>query len=175
MISNAWRKRLAYTAMSAFVVWHSLAMIVAPAPESVTVQGLRVLLQPYLTLLRLDNAWNFFAPTVGHMSQFRYVIEDEAGANFTFVQEEAEFSRLNPSYFWFRAWHDAIIDNPDDYADVAAARYCRKHASLHPVSITLLEIQEQDFTQADFLAGKQRWDLAFLAVNTIKHVKCPSV
>src|SRR5438874_2027877 len=168
MISNAWRRRLAYTAMSVLVVWHSLAMIVAPAPESATSQGLRVLLQPYLTLLRLDSAWNFFAPTVGHMSQFRYIIEDEAGKNFTFVQEEAEFSPLNPGYFWFRAWHDAIIDHPDDYADVAAARYCRKHAALHPVSITLLEMQEQDFTPADLLAGRQRWDLAFLAVNTIK-------
>src|SRR4051812_37063089 len=104
MISHAWRKRLAYTAVSVFVVWHTLAMIVAPAPEtSVTVQGLRALLQPYLTLLRLDNTWDFFAPTVGHMSEFRYVIENEAGEKFTFVQEEAEFSRFNPSYFLFRA------------------------------------------------------------------------
>ncbi len=174
MISNAWRERLTYTVMSLFVAWHSLAIIVAPAPEtSVTVQGLRVLLQPYLTLLRLDSAWNFFSPTVDsmRMSQFRYVIEDKAGEKLTFTPE-AEFSGLNPNYFWFRAWYGAIIDNPGDYADIAATLFCRKHASLDPVSITLLEIQEKDFTQTDFLAGKQRWDPEFVTVNTIKQVKC---
>src|SRR5262249_20400008 len=174
MVSNAWRERLTYIVMAVFVAWHSLAIVVAPAPESsVTVQGLRNLLRPYLTLLRLDNAWDFFSPTVDsmRMSQFRYVIEDKAGDKHTFMPE-AEFSGLNPSYFWFRDWQGAVIDNPDDYADIAAALYCRKHASLHPASITLLEIQEKEFTRTDFLAGKQRWDPEFVTVNTIKHVKC---
>ena len=160
MISKAWRERLTYAVMSAFVAWHTLALVVAPVPgNSVTVQGLRVLLQPYLSLLRLDNPWNFFAPVFGtmNMSQFRYVVEDKAGEKLTFMPE-AEFSGLFPSYFWFRGWYNAIIDHPDDYADIAGALYCRKHASLHPVSITLLEVQENDFTRADFLAGKQRWD-----------------
>jgi len=176
MISNAWRERLIYTLMSAFVVWHSLAIVVAPAPgNSATAQGLRALLQPYLTLLRLDNVWSFFSPTVDtmKMSQFRYVIEDTAGEKLTFMPE-AEFSGFNPNYFWFRTWHSEIAENPAAYADIAAALYCRKHASLHTVSITLLEIQEKSFTQADFLAGKQRWDPEFIDVNTIKQVKCPS-
>jgi hypothetical protein len=85
---------------------------------------------------------------------------------------EAGFSGLNPSYFWFRDWHGAIIDNPEDYVDIAAALYCRKHASLHPVSITFLEIQGEDFKQTDFLAGKQRWDSEFVTVNTIWHAEC---
>jgi hypothetical protein len=176
MISNAWRERLTYTVMSVFVAWHSLAIVVAPAPgNSVTVQELRVLLQPYLTLLRLDNVWNFFAPPVGsmNMSQFRYVIEDKSGEKLTFMPE-AEFSGLNSSYLWFKAWYNAITDTPEDYADIAAALYCRKHPLLHPVSITLLEIKENDFTPTDFLAGKQRWDPEFVTVNTIKHVKCPA-
>jgi hypothetical protein len=174
MISNAWRERLIYTAMSAFVAWHSLAMVVAPAPESsVTVQRLRAVLQPYLTLFRLDNEWNFFAPTVRSMSQFRYVIEDEAGEELTFMPE-AEFGGLSPSYLWFRAWYNALFDDPEDYADAAAALYCRKHAALHPVSITLLEIQEESFTPADFLAGKQRWDPEFVTVNAVRHAKCPA-
>src|SRR5262249_3419303 len=110
MVSNALRERLTYIVMSVFVVWHSLAIVIGPAPESsVTVQGLRVLLRPYLTLLRLDNAWDFFSPTVSsmRMSQFRYVIEDEVGNEFTFMPD-AEFGAFNPAYFWFRDWHDAI-------------------------------------------------------------------
>jgi hypothetical protein len=175
MISNAWRKRLTYAVMSVFVVWHTLAIIVAPAYDSATARELRVLFQPYLSLLRLDNIWSFFAPTEGgmHLSQFRYIIEDKTGEKLTFVPE-AEFSWLLPSYFWFRGWYNAIIEYPEDYADIAADLYCRRHASLHPVSITLLEIQEKDYTQRDFLSGKQRWDLDFVNVNTIKQVKCPA-
>ena len=175
MISNAWRERLTYAVMSAFVAWHTLALVVAPAPpSSVTAQGLRVLMQPYLSLLRLDNPWNFFAPPFGslRMSQFRYVIEDKTGEKHNFMPE-SEFSGLSPSYFWFRGWYDEIIANPETYADIAAALYCRKHASLHPVSITLFEIQEKDFTQTDFLAGQHRWDPAFVTEKTIKQVTCP--
>src|SRR5260370_30682135 len=66
MIWHPWRQRLTYLVMSAFVAWHTLAMVIAPAPESsVLVQTLRAALQPYLTLFRLDNPWNFFAPTIG--------------------------------------------------------------------------------------------------------------
>jgi hypothetical protein len=171
MIPNAWRERLTYTVMSVFVAWHSLAIVIAPAPASAMAKGLRAPVQAYLTLLRLDNLWNFFAPIVGTTPQLRYVIEDKAGEKLTFAPE-TEFR--GPSYIWFKAWHYAIMDHPEDYADIAAARYCRKHAALHPVSITLLEVEEKDFTPADFLAGKQRWDPDFVTVSVIKFVTCPA-
>ena len=175
MISNACRKRLIYTVMSVFVVWHTLAIVVAPASaNSVLAQGLRVLLQPYLTLFRLDNTWDFFAPSVDSLStsrQLLYVIEDKTGKKH-FFKPEAEFSQLEPRYFWFRAWHFAVIDDPADYADIAADLYCRKHAALHPVAITLLAAYEKEFTRTDFLAGKGRWDPEFVTVHTIKNVKC---
>ena len=72
MISKPWRERLIFVAMSVFVVWHTIAMVLAPAPEnSVTVQSLRVVFQPYLTLFKLDNPWDFFAPNVEKGAQFR--------------------------------------------------------------------------------------------------------
>jgi hypothetical protein len=176
MISATGRKRLAYAAMSLFLAWHTLALIIAPAPLSSTiVKQLRGPLQPYLSLFRLDNPWNFFAPYAGsmNMSQFRYVIEDKAGEKRTFLPE-AELSKFGPGYFWFRGWYTEISDHPDDYAGAAAAFYCKKHASLAPVSVTLLEIQENDFTRADFLAGKGRWDPEFISEKTIKSVPCPA-
>jgi hypothetical protein len=176
MISKTLRMRLAYTAMSVFAVWHTLALVVAPAPPaSLIAQRSRVLLQPYLSLLRLDNPWNFFAAADAgrmSMSQFRYAVEDKAGEKHTFMPE-ADFRLFDPAYFWFRGWYNAIIDNPEDYADIAGAWYCQKRASLSPVSVTLLEMQEKDFTRTDFLAGKDRWATEFVTVNTIKSVKCP--
>jgi hypothetical protein len=175
MISNAFRERLIYGAMSAFIAWQTLAIVVAPAPQSsVIVQGLRAVLQPYLTLFWLDSTWDFFAPSVDTSftsRQFLYVVEDNAGKKLFFMPE-AEFSWLEPRYFWFRDWHLAIIDSPEDYADIAAAFYCRKHAALHPVAVTLLAAYEKPFTRTDFLARKKRWDPEFVTVDTIKNVKC---
>jgi hypothetical protein len=172
MASELWRQRLAYIAMSLFVGWHTLAMIVAPAPDSVVTDSLRVVLQPYLTLLRLDNHWDFFAPNVGDGSRFRFIIEDKDGQRHTFKPAE-QLSWFHPNYFWVRAWYYAIMDDPDLYADAAAARFCKEHAALHPVAITLLEYQEERFIRDDLLNGKSRDDPKFFTVKTIKHVKCP--
>ena len=80
MISKPLRERLTYTAMSVFLAWHTVAMVLAPAPDnSVIAIALRPLFQPYLSLLRQDNRWDFFAPTVETGTELRYTLEDAAG------------------------------------------------------------------------------------------------
>jgi hypothetical protein len=171
MIWNRWRQHLTYLVMSAFVAWHTLAMVIAPA-SSELVRTLRAALQPYLTLFRLDNPWNFFAPTIGG-SQLRYTLEDGAGAHHAFTPTQ-RLSWFHPDYFWFRDWHYAIIDSPEFYADRAGALLCRKHASLHPVSITLVSYEQGSFTPADQLSGKHPMDPEFITVNIVKTVECPA-
>lgn len=157
--------------MSLFVVWQTLAMVVAPAPESYLSKSLRKVLQPYLTLFRLDSQWDFFAPNVGDGSRLRYIVEGQDGQRNTFNPAE-QLSWFHPSYFWVRAWYYAIMDDPDLYADDAVARFCKLHTALHPVAITLLEVEEERFTREDFLSGKSRNDSAFFNVKTIKRIKC---
>ena len=116
-----WRARLTYAAMSAFVAWHTIAMLIAPAPDvSAFVQALRVPFHPYLVFFRLDNMWDFFAPNVGRTPEFRYIIEDTRGNHHPFAPTE-NLSWFHPTFFWFRSWFDAIMANPDAYADSAAA------------------------------------------------------
>jgi hypothetical protein len=173
MISKQWRERLTYTVMSVFVGWHTLAVVVAPAPDdSVTVQSLRLLLHPYLTFVRLDNPWDFYAPIVGSGHQLRYVIEDTAGKRHTFVPTE-ELSWFHPSYWWFRAWYDAILEAPEIYGDFVVALLCRKHASLHPISITLLKIEQEHFSRTDHLSGKHPLNSEFVTENTLGRITCP--
>ena len=174
MASKMWRQRLTYMAMSVFVAWHTLAMVVAPAPDSHVTQSLRALLQPYLTLFRLDNPWDFFAPTVGEGSRLRYVVEDAAGERHAFMPTE-QLSWFHPDYFWFRAWYYAIIEYPELYADRAAARLCRKHAALHPVSITLLSYEEERLhTRTTILSGKHPHGSRVFHREHLKRVKCPA-
>jgi hypothetical protein len=172
MNSKRWRGRLAYTALSVFLGWHTLALVLAPVPDgSATAQSIRPLFQPYLSLLHLDNKWDFYAPSVGRGRQFRYVIEDSAGKRHTFSPAE-ELNWFYPDYWWFKAWHDAITDYPEIHGELAAALLCRKHASLHPISITLLGIQEEDFLREDYLGGKRPTDSEFVTENTLTTSEC---
>jgi hypothetical protein len=172
MISERWRERLTYLAMSAFIGWHTLAVVVAPAPDSRVTQSLRVLLQPYLTLFWLDNSWDFFAPYIGKGYKIRYVIEDSAGKSHAFVPID-EISWHHPMYRRMTYWFNAIIDDPDTYADRAAALFCQKHASLRPVSISLIQVQELEFTPEDHLSGKHPLDPEFVTETILKHDACP--
>ncbi len=172
MFSEQLRTRLAYAAMSAFVVWHTLAMVIAPAPDSDVTLLARRALQPYLTFFRLDNQWDFFAPMVGEGDRLRYDILDRTGKTQAFLPAE-ELRWYHPNFLWFRSWYYRIIDDPDNYADSAAAVLCRKHAALQPLAITFYVIQEERFTPEDFRAGKQRMDAGFFTVRMLKGVRCP--
>ena len=172
MISKYWRERLTYAAMSMFVAWHTLAMVVAPAPEdSVTAGSLRRLLDPYLTLLYLDDKWDFFAPGVDRGKQFRYEIEDASGNRHSFVPLE-EINWFHPIYRRVSYWYDALVESPEIYSDYVSTQLCRKHASLHPISITLVGIEEQDFSPADQLNGKHPLDSDIATVSTLKIAAC---
>jgi len=172
MILPVLRQRLVYVAMSIFVAWHSFALVIAPAPDSDVALLARVVLQPYLTFLRLDNQWDFFAPTIGEGSRLRYDIMDKGGKVHAFMPAE-ELSWYHPDYLWFRSWHYQIIDDPDQYADNAAAILCRKHAALQPLAITFYEVQDEPYTAEDYLAGKDRRDPGFFTVRMFRGVRCP--
>jgi hypothetical protein len=172
-LSGAARRRLATAAMSAFVVWHSLAMTVATAPDSVLTHAARSFMHPYLTLFRLDNNWGFFAPNVPRGSQFRYVVEDAAGNRHTFVPEE-RLHRLHPNTILLSDRYKALTTEPTLFADAAAAELCRKHAALKPRSIELLVVEQNAFQPEDWLAGKRPLDAEFVSVHTLKTAPCPN-
>ncbi len=175
MISASWRQRLTYLLMSLVVAWHSLAMMVSPAPnDSTLVQSLRYVFHPYLELFRLETPWGFFAP-VGKHAQFRYVIEDAAGNAQTFVPAE-EPSQSLAHYAWWREFKylfDGVMANPEFRGDSAAVLLCRKHATVNPVAVTLLEVAEQNYRPQDEILGKLPLGPQFVAVIPLRRVACP--
>ena len=109
MFAKTWRGRLTYAALSVFLAWHTMAMVIAPAPDvSAAVKAARVPFQPYLTLFRLDNLWDFFAPDVGRGAQFRYIIEDKSGNHHPFKPTE-DLNWFHPTFFWFWSWFNAYF------------------------------------------------------------------
>ena len=174
MIWDRWRPRLIYLAMSAFVAWHALALVIAPFPASSELVDVpRSILQPYLTLLRMDNPWSFFAPTIGG-AELRYFVENAAGARAEFGSAD-KTSWFHPEHLWLKDWNYSIIDNPELYADHAAGLLCRKHAAMHPVSITFVQrVHGRGFKPEDWLNGKRPPDPEFTRERTVETVQCPT-
>jgi hypothetical protein len=173
--STKWRQRLTYLAMSLVVAWHSLAMVVSPAPnDSTLVQSLRFVFHPYLAFFRLETPWGFFAP-VGKHAQFRYVIEDAAGNAHTFMPTEEPSPSLAHYVWWreFKYLYDGVMANPEFRGDPAAALLCQRHASLKPLAVTLLEVTEQDYRPQDELLGKRPLDPEFVVIIPLRRVACP--
>jgi hypothetical protein len=172
-LSIGWRRRFLYGAMSALLVWHTLAMVVAPAPGSDLTDGARSIMAPYLTLLGLDHGWSFFAPNVENGVIFRYEVEAPGGVRHIFTPSET-LRWYHPSRRWTRDRFRQMLDEPERYADVVAAALCRDHAELKPVSVTLIETEQKDFSREDRLAGKTPLDPEFLQNKTVKQVSCPT-
>lgn len=174
--SMTWTQRrgiLIYTAMSLLLVWHSVAIVVAASPDSVIMQSASSLFEPYLSLFRLRNEWSFYAPDVRVEPEFRYLIEDASGQRHTFVPAD-RLSRYLPTDIWVKDWYIHVMDDADTYSEFVAAYLCREHASLHPISITLLEIDQRDFSPQDQLSGKHPFDHEFLDQKTLATVQCPN-
>jgi hypothetical protein len=173
LTSKPARERLAYAAMSLLVVWHTLAMALASAPESAVTASARPLFQPYLTLFRLDNNWGFFAPTVELGGQFRYIVEDAAGQRHTFIPAE-KLSRFLPTSIWFKDRYKDIIESVQTHGQAATAAFCLEHAALRPVAITFVELEQRDFSPADRLSGKHPLDPEFVDERTLEAIRCPA-
>jgi len=173
MVSKSWRDRLTYAAMSAFLAWHTAAMVITPAPNaSRAVQAVRAPFEPYLGLFRLDARWDFFAPYIEMESQFRYVVEDKDGAQHPFRPTEG-LNWFHPTFIWSWALSEAVVWYPETYTDSVAVYLCRKHAALYPVAVTMLEAEVRYFTPEDQLAGKHPTDPEFVTENNVKRVECP--
>ncbi len=161
-----------YVLMSVFVAWHSLCLIVGPAPQgSMIAQALRPLVNPYLGFISLNVKWGFFAP-VGDATEFRYLVIDNVGKAHTF-RPTSGLAWYHPGNLWTIDRYRAIVQRPDVYGDRLIAEYCRKRIALKPVKIKLLQVvQEKAFLPWDHFAGKNPLDPEFATTETLRTKKC---
>lgn len=162
-----------YVAMSALLIWHMLAIVIAPAPASQLTDGARTFLRPYLTLLGVDHGWSFFAPNVENGVIFRYEIEAPGGARHIFIPSKM-LRWYHPNRRWMRDRFRQMLEEPERYSDIEGAALCKEHAALKPMSVTLIEVEQKDFEPEDRLAGKSPFDPEFLDTKTVKTIQCPA-
>jgi hypothetical protein len=174
VFTKARRQKLLYIVMSLFLALHTIVMVVAPAPDtSKTAEFARSLLTPYMAFFRLDSAWDFFAPNVPRLAQFRYVVEGWDRKRYTFAPTN-DLNWYHPSYIWFRDWYETTLNEPDTFGPGLVARLCKQHADLRPRSVVLYEVQEGEFMPEDQLAGKHPLDNEFATWNMVSRLRCPA-
>jgi predicted DCC family thiol-disulfide oxidoreductase YuxK len=155
MVSKKWRGRSLYTVASLFLAWHTVSTMLAPLPDkNAIVHAFRTVFQPYLTLTGTDTTWDFFSP-LSSSYEFRYVIEDAAGNQHTFTPI-ADVSWLTPNHRWDERIFATLISTPTLIGGYFANEFCREHAALKPVAVTMLYLEEKEFWPQDYFLGKQR-------------------
>ena len=172
-VDPRWKRRV-YMIMSFFVCWQTLAIIMPPLPQgSGLVQLLRSVLQPYITIFRLDNQWSFFAPGVGRGGEFRYVVEGSDGRRHVFQPTEKRESI--PQFYMWREWkyfYDKVMQSADSRGYLIAGLYCKKHEELNPVSVSLLQVSELEFSPSDYLQGYRHNHSKFIQVESLGNYEC---
>jgi hypothetical protein len=175
ILATRWLSRLKYLAMSCVVVWHTLAIVIAPAPTAgEMVQFFRAALQPYLTFLKMDNQWSFFAPKVGRGGESRYVVEAADGKRHVFIPSEMPRESLSHLYLW-REWKyffDKLNESADTRGYLVAGLLCKQYSDLKPVSVTFLRVEERDFSAEDFRQGFRPQDSRFINVKQVAKFEC---
>lgn len=170
--ASRWREHLVYAAMSLLVVWHTLVMVVAAAPESAITKAARTVVHPYLTLFNLDNHWGFFAPDVGTTYQLRYIVKDASGQEHMFIPTD-KLNRLSPTSIWLRDRYREVLNSVNMFGPAAVAELCREHSALRPTAITLLGAYGKEFGPDDRRRGKNPLDPEFVIVRAIRTISCP--
>jgi hypothetical protein len=100
------------------------------------------------------------------------VIEDGAGKRHAFTPDEA-LSRFHPNSIWLRDRYKTVMRDPETYAEAAVAAICREHAALQPVSVMLIQVEQNEFSPTDQLAGKHPLDPEFVSVTELSAMPCP--
>jgi len=175
--SSPLRERIIYGLMSAFVIWHSIAITVGPAPrESDIAKAISPLVDPYLNMIYLNVGWGFFAP-VGFTSQVRFIIETTDGKKQT-IAPTTNLPFYAPSTLWIKDRLRGLALTMQDEANAARviADLCREYVQLKPVRISMIEVtQEKYLTPADHLAGKHPLGKGFSKQRTLGAGACPQV
>ena len=167
----AWVQRAATLAASVLVLWHSAAMVFAPAPASYLKGLASPCFAPYTTLLHLNGQWAFFAPNpdAGHL--VRYILEDAAGKRREYRLTE-DLSKSNPLFGRYTTLFSAITpDKPSLVASVAAF-LCRHHADLKPKRLTFLLVEQLRLSPEFYLEGHRPLDKDHIRVHTLPPVNC---
>ena len=165
-------KTLKLVAASVFVVWHTLAIVLAPAPASAAVLALYRFTRPYVHFFNLNNQWKYFV-RIGYGGNVDYAVDGAEGEKARFTMPP-QYDHRNLAYFqYFHIQNELFGGNPpQDLLKDLAHYYCRKHAVLNPRRVEFILRIQKEIKPDDFAKGFSPSDATFVREATLAPVEC---
>jgi hypothetical protein len=167
----AWVRRAATVAASFFLLWHSAATVLAPAPASYLKGLVYPLFEPYITLFHLDGQWAFFAPEPAAGQLVRYLLKDAAGRSREYRLTE-DLRRAHPAFFRHTTLLSSITPDKPAFVASMAGFLCRRHADLKPHRLTFLLREQLRLSPESYLQGHRPLDEDYIRVRALPPVRC---
>lgn len=166
-------RALLWVLASLFLVWHSLVLVVTPAPSSYLQKIFQDLSWPYVRFFQLESGWGFFAPEPVRGKQLRYVVLDARNRRQEYRLTES-LQRLSPSYLRYTTLYGNIHPGRPGLMKSAARYLCRRHAGDLPRSITFIVRHQLLITPEEYEAGKRSLTPEFIRTETLQPISCSS-
>ena len=169
------RQKILYLIASVFLIWHTFALLIGPAPQSYIRDNLLGIYEPYLSVFRLNNAWAFYAPEPDLGGVLNYKVLDNDGNEHQFDIYHDYLDRWSASYFRYNAFFNNIEWNSAEYRRYRKSyiQYlCRKHSNLSPKSIALIRIAQIPLSPEDYINGARPLDPDFTESRPSEPTRC---
>lgn len=123
-----------YLLASLFLVWHTLALVIGPAPGSSLMGHIYPAFVPWLNSLNLNNQWGFFAPDPHAGSLPRYIVESADGGEQV-VRLSETLQRSDAGFLRYSSLYLSLARQREPYLQAAAQYLCRQHRAQVPIAI----------------------------------------
>jgi hypothetical protein len=169
--SAPWRRAFGLAIGSAFLLWHSLVLLIGCAPPSYSVSQIYPFFAPYIEFLHLDGGWSFFAPDPNTGRLVRYSVRSADGVTRAYRLTE-NLQRSDRAYLRFTTLSAAVRPDYPEVIHSVAQRLCRQHASENPQSVQFTLARQTRITPEEYEAGHRPLDADFLRLEDLPAVTC---
>lgn len=168
---KTFKNRFLYLIASIFIVWHSLAIIIGPAPGSYLMSKVYPIFKPYLIAFHINNEWGFFAPDPAKGSLLRYIIVDDKNQEHVFKLTE-NLRRNGHGFLRYTSLYLTIARNNENFVVSAANYLCAKHNDINSKQIQFFMGHQQAITPDEFIAGHRPLDDKYMSVEYLPSLSC---
>lgn len=155
--------RLGRIALSLFVVFHLLAIVLIPATENILSQSLSGTLRPYAGLFGLDTGWKFFAPNPVIYRELVVTVENQDGSTTNLQWPPSIKDFTVTELFNRRNYHSLLTTITEDRLESFFVPWlCRSHANAERVVVLPVQRTIPDI----YSAGRSRRSLEGLETES---------
>ena len=153
-----------FLAASIFLTYHTLAICLAPAPDSYLRRKVAPFFEPYLKIFHLNNNWGYFAPDPASGILMRYRIEDEDGKMHVFKLTE-NLKRSDPDFMRMTSLFNKMPGMSPAYLQGIASYLCGRNSAIKPVRLQFMEGHQVRLSPWAWFRGKRPMDDEYMRLK----------